>query len=89
MRDSEKGRKRTGENDRGFVTPKPITKCRDESHTSGGGCELISTFERKREEEKKGGVAAKECFCGGRVKTHIFVQGHWESQAWAQSTSTL
>lgn len=55
MRDSEKGRKRTGENDRGFVTPKPITKCRDESHTSGGGCELISTFERKREEEKKEG----------------------------------
>lgn len=48
-----RGRKRTGASDGGFVTPKPITKCMDESHTSRGGCELISTFERKREEGKK------------------------------------
>ncbi|KAA0717563.1 hypothetical protein E1301_Tti013826 [Triplophysa tibetana] len=66
----ELARRRESEGERA-VMPEPITRCRDESHTSQGGCELISTFERRREEEKigwglddggGGSNGAKECF---------------------------
>lgn len=30
----------------------------------------------------------KSAFCGGRVKPHIFLQGHGESRIWAQRAST-
>lgn len=46
------GRERTWQHYRGPAKPRPITKCRDKSHTSQGGCELISTSESGRGEEK-------------------------------------
>lgn len=92
----ELARRRESEGERA-VMPEPITRCRDKSHTSEGGCELISTFERRREEEKNGwgwdggggGTnGAKECFLRRTCEAPIFLQGHGESRVWAKRAST-
>lgn len=56
-----KSTKKRGKRERKNMTtgpakPRPITKCRDKSHTSQGGCELISTSESGIGEEKVRGV---------------------------------